>query len=87
MTKDTNKIMRRLQAKEKLNHSEHDTYNISRARYIQHTNVDDVAVLVDHDVAIVPVFDLEDVADQGVGRHALDEVGTGLPSAREGETA
>jgi len=38
----------------------------------------DVSLLVDHDVAIVPVFDLEDVADQRVGCHALDEIGTGL---------
>ena len=42
------------------------------------TYVDDVAILVDHDVPVVPVLHLQDVADQRVGRHALDEVGTGL---------
>ena len=38
----------------------------------------DVPLFVDHDVAVVPVFDLEDVTDQRVGRHALNEVGLGL---------
>ena len=42
------------------------------------TNVDDVAVPIYHDVAVVSVLDLQDVADQGIGRHALDEVSTGL---------
>lgn len=37
-----------------------------------------VSFLVDHDVAIMPVLDLQDVTDQGVGGHALDEVSTGL---------
>ena len=38
----------------------------------------DVSILVDHDVAIMSVLDLEEIADQRVGCHALDEVGTSL---------
>ena len=40
----------------------------------------DVSLLVDHDVAIVPVLDLKQVAHQGVGSHTLDEVSTSLQS-------
>ena len=38
----------------------------------------DVSLLVDHDVAVVPVLDLKQVAHQGVGGHTLDEVSTSL---------
>lgn len=42
------------------------------------TYMNNVPVLIDHDVSIMPVLDLQNVADQGVRRHALDEVCTGL---------
>ena len=42
------------------------------------TNVNDVSMFVHHDVAIVSVFDLQQVTDQRVGSHALDKVGPGL---------
>ena len=42
----------------------------------------DVSLLVDHDVAIVPVLDLKQVAHQGVGSHTLDEVSTSLSEYR-----
>ena len=35
-------------------------------------------MFVHHDVAIVSVFDLQQVTDQRVGSHALDKVGPGL---------
>jgi len=35
----------------------------------------DVAILVDHDVTIVAILDLEQIADQRVGCHGLDKVG------------
>ena len=38
------------------------------------TDVDDVALLVNHDVAVVPVLDLEQEPDDTVGCHRLDEV-------------
>lgn len=36
--------------------------------------MDDPALAVDHDVAIVAVLDLDEVAQQRVGGHRLDEV-------------
>jgi len=42
------------------------------------TDVNDVSMFVHHDVAIVSVFDLQQVTDQRVGSHALDKVGPGL---------
>ena len=36
--------------------------------------MDDVAFRVDEDVAVVAVLELEEVADQGIGSEALDEV-------------
>jgi hypothetical protein len=38
------------------------------------TDVDDVPLLVDHDVAVVAVLDAEQVGDEGVGGQALGEV-------------
>ena len=38
----------------------------------------DVSLFVDHDVAIVSVLDLKQVAHQRVGSHTLDEVSTSL---------
>lgn len=38
------------------------------------TDMDDVPVPVDHDVSVVTVLDLEDIARDRVGCHALDEV-------------
>jgi len=41
-------------------------------------DVDDVAALVQHDVAIVPVLDLQEEADQAVPCHALYKVSLSL---------
>lgn len=38
------------------------------------TDVDEVPLLVQHDVAVVPVFDLQQEQEEAVGRHAADEV-------------
>ena len=35
-------------------------------------------MFVHHDVAIMSVFDLQQVTDQRIGSHALDKVGPGL---------
>ena len=43
-------------------------------------DVQDVACIVDHDVAVVPVLELQQVGDDAVGGHALDEV---VPSLLE----
>ena len=48
------------------------------------TDVDDVPMFVDHDVAIVSVLDLQEVAHQRIGRHASHKVGSCL-GEREGE--
>lgn len=42
------------------------------------TDMDDVALLVQHDVAIVPVLDLQQEQQEAVGSHASDEVVTCL---------
>ena len=42
------------------------------------TNVYDVTSLIDHDVAIVSVLDLQQVADKGVGSHASDKTAASL---------
>lgn len=36
--------------------------------------MDDVALAVDEDVAVVSVFDLEDVGEEGIGSERIDEV-------------
>jgi len=41
-------------------------------------DVDDVAPLVQHDVAVMPVLDLQEEADQAVPCHALYKVSLGL---------
>lgn len=46
------------------------------------TYVDEVALAVQHDVAIVSVFDLQQEKQKAVGRHAADEV---VPSLWTGE--
>ena len=38
------------------------------------TDVNDVSLLVNHDVPVVPVLDLEQEPDDGVGGHRLDKV-------------
>ena len=38
------------------------------------TDVDDVALLVQHDVAVVPVLDLQQEQQEAVGSHAPDKV-------------
>lgn len=38
------------------------------------TDVDDVALLVQHDVAVVPVLDLQQEQQEAVGGHASDKV-------------
>lgn len=38
------------------------------------TYVDDVSLLVQHDVAVVPVLDLQQEQQEAVGRHASDKV-------------
>ena len=42
------------------------------------TNVNEVSLAVQHDVAVVSVFDLQQEEQQAVGRHAADEVVTRL---------
>lgn len=42
------------------------------------TNVDEVALAVQHDVSIVSVFNLQQEEQQTVSRHAADEVVAGL---------
>jgi hypothetical protein len=39
-------------------------------------NVDDVALGIDHDVAVVPVLHLKEIADQRVRRHRLHKIET-----------
>lgn len=46
------------------------------------TDVDEVAFAVQHDVAIVSVFDLQQEQQEAVGGHAADEV---IPSLWTGE--
>ncbi len=40
--------------------------------------MNDVSLLVDHDVAIVSVLKLKEIAHQRVGSHAYNELVTGL---------
>lgn len=42
------------------------------------TNVNNVAFSVDHDVAVVSIFDLKDVASHRIRSHGLDEVQASL---------
>lgn len=44
--------------------------------------MDEVALAVQHDVAVVSVFDLQQEQQEAVGGHAADEV---IPSLQEGE--
>ena len=44
--------------------------------------MDEVALAVQHDVAVVSVFDLQQEQQEAVGGHAADEV---VPSLQEGE--
>lgn len=46
------------------------------------TNVYDVTSFIDHDVAIVSVLDLQQVADEGIGGHAPDKTAAGLYTQR-----
>ena len=47
-----------------------------------HTNMNDVSQFVHHDVPVVSVLNLQEVAHQRIGRHAPYKVGTSL--GREG---
>ena len=38
------------------------------------TDVHDMAITIDHDVAVVPILDLENIASHGVCSHGLDEI-------------
>lgn len=40
--------------------------------------MDDVPLLVQHDVAVVPVLDLQQEQQEAIGSHASDEVVPGL---------
>ncbi len=40
--------------------------------------MNDVSVLVEHNVSVVSVLNLKKVADQAVGRHADDKISTCL---------
>lgn len=44
----------------------------------QPTDVDEVALAVQHDVAVVSVFDLQQKQQEAVGGHAADEIITSL---------
>lgn len=44
-------------------------------------NVEDVAGVVNHDVAVVAVFELQQEGDDGVGGHGFDKVAAGLLEA------
>ena len=44
----------------------------------EQTDVNDVSMFVDHDIPIMSVFDLEEVAHQRIGCHAPYKVGTSL---------
>ena len=43
-----------------------------------HTDVDYVALSVDHNISVVPILDLKDITSNGVRSHRLDEVQPGL---------
>ena len=51
-----------------------ETYTWPDVEKEAEVNVDDMTFAVDHDVSVVSVLDLEDVASDGVGGHGLDEV-------------
>ena len=51
-----------------------ETYTRPNVKEETKVDVDDVSFAVDHDVPVVSVLDLEDVAGDGVGGHGLDEV-------------
>lgn len=38
----------------------------------------DAAVPINHDVTVVPIFDLNDVAQERIGRHGLNKVDSSL---------
>ena len=48
------------------------------AEHEAEVDVDDVASLVEHDVAVMPVLDLQEEANQAVPCHALYKVSLGL---------
>ena len=39
-----------------------------------HTDVNYVALSVDHDISIVPILDLRDITSDGTRSHQLDEI-------------
>lgn len=58
-------------------HSVHVSYSLAvfgKHFSAKHTDVNQVAFAVQHDVAVVPVFDLQQKEEQTVGSHAADEI-------------
>ena len=51
---------------------------LARYAYAVRTDMDNVAVPVDHDIAVVTVLDLQDIAGNRVSCHRLYEVQSGL---------
>lgn len=41
---------------------------------MRRTNVDDMTFAVDHDITVVPILDLQDIACNRIRRHRLNEV-------------
>jgi hypothetical protein len=53
------------------------TYTRTNVEKKPKVDVGDATSSVDHDVSVVAVLDLDDVTEERVGSHRLDEVGTG----------
>jgi hypothetical protein len=45
---------------------------------LRHTDVDNVAIIVDEHISIMAIFDLENVADNGIRRHTTQKVVSSL---------
>ena len=83
--------LERLRARRPAHHSDHFARQLERGpleldsaggnvEAEAEVDVQDVARVVDHDVAVMPVLELQQVGDDAVGGHALDEV---VPSLLE----
>jgi len=48
--------------------------NLLFGQHEPEVDVNDVAVSIQHDVTVMPVFDLQDVAHQGIGGHAHHKI-------------
>jgi hypothetical protein len=53
------------------------SFTTERERTTELTDVGDAASSIDHDVTVVAILDLDDVAEERVGGHRLDKVGAG----------